>query len=1215
MILLAFAAIAMTAWSQRPNVEKMSVTTQMFLDQMEDTIVNRQSPAGPSLLPGLNLEEIDRQSLVAKPEIIDGQAYISAFVRIKGDKAIGRLTDLGVKIQCQFDNELITALIPVDKIDDVAALDEVKRIKVAERMKTLTDKAREATNVDDVLTNSPDAIAAGLYDVYDGSGVILGIIDTGIDYQHIAFQGTNGTRVKRIYDFTYTQTDYYGYPTDPTVTEWTGTGTMPTTDDNTEDHGTHTSSIAGGSSVIINGSNVTVTDDHANANYGGMAPGADLYLAGIKGLNDTYIANAFKKMSDYADEQNQPLVVNNSWGSQIGPHDGTDDVADIVARYYGDNHPNKICLFASSNDGGKSKDGEGGGYHLSGNATSAQPLSSILRSATYSNTDGGYFYQGVIASAWARNTGVTKLGVKILVLDANTGEVKTSVTVSNQTTSVSGLSTYYSGTLGVYYDQVESNKTQIVLYSSSGLESRSTSQTTQNGSTYYKSNYTLAVQFYPISGASNTLIDVWGGSYGYFTSHLMTNNYNWTAGNDDMSVSDEATIPDAISIGAYVTKNQITNYNGTTYDFSGTYTMGDIAYFSSYATADQSPTGLQYPWITAPGARLVAGVNHNHTTSVDNYSYYGSNYNYDLVVNNSNYPYAAMQGTSMACPTAAGIVALWLQAAQEVGKTMTTSDIKEVMRETAIIDQWTTTGPNACHFGNGKINALAGIEYILGGTTPTIIAIPTEVTFDGVPGNAYTATVNVMGRNLVDDIIATLNDNNGVYSINTTNLGQGGDLVITFAPDAEGEFTATITLTSIDADPVTITIHGTAYVHHTTLTSAMLEVPVYRSEAQAVGTYRFTRTAVDEDTGMNLSYGGGNADVQILAKDDESIVRYDLHRKVGSNGTWTYPNGTAVATATHDASNPKIYTYNSETFTIPSDATQMWLPMSDESANPSDIIYYVPVTVANGVVTQENTYGAAPVQVETHPVSFNVSVGGSKSDKSLGGHWTQDLNGDGEGDVEYCVYTPVVTILDVSPAFSETHVLYRVRAWLTESPGVTFYDYDRFPNQNDPSNSHIEGTTPLTLPKLLVDTINNNAEMTGSGPFIVGYDWNNPNAPSPWAWGDDNKLMNSFAAPSNLNGSHINVVVRAYYYKVGEAKSGLRDGDDAPADGYGYGEGGEEGNGDNIPTAVGNIFTDRVVVGVKYVNIMGMQSDKPFDGVNIIVTRYSDGTITTKVLK
>jgi hypothetical protein len=53
----------------------------------------------------------------------------------------------------------------------------------------------------------------------------------------------------------------------------------------------------------------------------------------------------------------------------------------------------------------------------------------------------------------------------------------------------------------------------------------------------------------------------------------------------------------------------------------------------------------------------------------------------------------------------------------------------------------------------------------------------------------------------------------------------------------------------------------------------------------------------------------------------------------------------------------------------------------------------------------------------------------------------------------------------------------------------------------------------------------------------------------------------------------------------------------------------------NIPTAVENLNA-RQVVGVKYYNVAGIESSTPFDGVNIVVTRYSDGsTTTTKILK
>lgn len=55
---------------------------------------------------------------------------------------------------------------------------------------------------------------------------------------------------------------------------------------------------------------------------------------------------------------------------------------------------------------------------------------------------------------------------------------------------------------------------------------------------------------------------------------------------------------------------------------------------------------------------------------------------------------------------------------------------------------------------------------------------------------------------------------------------------------------------------------------------------------------------------------------------------------------------------------------------------------------------------------------------------------------------------------------------------------------------------------------------------------------------------------------------------------------------------------------------------DGITTSVENVSADKAVAGVKYVNLAGMTSDKPFDGVNVVVTSYTDGTTsTTKVVK
>ena len=53
----------------------------------------------------------------------------------------------------------------------------------------------------------------------------------------------------------------------------------------------------------------------------------------------------------------------------------------------------------------------------------------------------------------------------------------------------------------------------------------------------------------------------------------------------------------------------------------------------------------------------------------------------------------------------------------------------------------------------------------------------------------------------------------------------------------------------------------------------------------------------------------------------------------------------------------------------------------------------------------------------------------------------------------------------------------------------------------------------------------------------------------------------------------------------------------------------------NLPTGVTDVYA-KTVAGVKYVNVAGMESNTPFDGGNIMVTTYTDGTHSAvKVIK
>ena len=689
--------------TDNPLSKKFSMTTRLFLNELKDGGFDpkkqearrnaRRAALGPDAMSFREPRHRSKNDgrFYAAPDTINGRAYVSAFITLDDNNDVSALESLGVQVQCKFNDGIITSEIPLDKLEDVAAMSNVKRISVSEVLKPCTNLARQLTNVDDVLTLSASAHRKGIDKKYNGKGVLLGVIDIGIDFDHIAFKDKDGN--SRIVG------GFICVPQQGKVLPYQQFENH--TDDETNDHGTHTASTAGGSSVIIDGSEIRVTDEHGNATYGGMAPESSLYLIGLGDLKLKDIATCMKVICDYADSHSMPVVISLSIGSQYGPHNGTGEYASICKQLFGNNNKDHICLFSSGNEAGNSKDNEGGGLHVYGIGSESHPVSTIIRESSYSDYDAGCMYSGQILYACPRYS-CTPLSCNIYVLDSKSGEVLTTVPVS-KSGIVTGLENYYDGDLHADFD----NGVYLYTTSEGSLITKDADAVSSSNGDYYVSKYTLAVDIYPTTGS--TAIDIWGDD-SYFTSHLKSQGHSWTAGSDDMSVSNYATSPDVISVGAYVSRVSGKDYKGTPHLIRD-YNAGDIALFSGYGTKDQSPTGEFYPWITAPGTCVIAGVNHYHTNGFylgteDHNEYYRVN-------NNTMNPYGTMSGTSMSCPVAAGIVALWLQAAKEKGLELTTSDVKEIMAKTAIRDDYVTNGWNASHFGNGKINALAGLKMIL----------------------------------------------------------------------------------------------------------------------------------------------------------------------------------------------------------------------------------------------------------------------------------------------------------------------------------------------------------------------------------------------------------------------------------------------------------------------------------------------------------------------
>jgi hypothetical protein len=216
------------------------------------------------------------------------------------------------------------------------------------------------------------------------------------------------------------------------------------------------------------------------------------------------------------------------------------------------------------------------------------------------------------------------------------------------------------------------------------------------------------------------------------------NNYDfvkagYTKGNGDFSFGTDLCVDAAISVGAYVTRTDWTSYDGSSQSYSESkltdkkQEIGEIADFSSYGIDDN---GLAHPTVLAPGKGIIAAAN-NYDYS--DYFIQGQpgviNKDKDLTTlcpgvikfGRTNW-YALSEGTSLASPMVAGIVALWMQA----NPNLTVDEIKQIMKETSINDEWTTNinkipSHNKTQAGYGKIDCLAGLKKILNNTDIDVV--------------------------------------------------------------------------------------------------------------------------------------------------------------------------------------------------------------------------------------------------------------------------------------------------------------------------------------------------------------------------------------------------------------------------------------------------------------------------------------------------------------
>ncbi|GAB1540658.1 hypothetical protein NUACC21_33270 [Scytonema sp. NUACC21] len=225
---------------------------------------------------------------------------------------LSHLSALGIELN-QNTGSVRTAFLPLDCLADLSEDPAIQRIKPSRKLKLRMDVAKNAVCMSEFFKKNGNLT---------GKGVIIGVIDTGIDPKHPSFKG----RILRIWDQTLSG---------PGVAEGKYgaelTGSLLTVSQDTNGHGTHVAGICAG-------------DD---ATYGGVAPEAELVIV-KSDLDEGHVADGVRYIFRVAQEMGCPAVINLSLGGHYDAHDGSDSLSKIIDSETGSG---RIVCCAAGNEG------------------------------------------------------------------------------------------------------------------------------------------------------------------------------------------------------------------------------------------------------------------------------------------------------------------------------------------------------------------------------------------------------------------------------------------------------------------------------------------------------------------------------------------------------------------------------------------------------------------------------------------------------------------------------------------------------------------------------------------------------------------------------------------------------------------------------------------------------------------------------------------------
>lgn len=548
-----------------------------------------------------------------------------------------------------------TVRLTLDALQRLAKQQGVEYIQITSGATQMLNLARQEAGTDQIHkgTDLPKA--------YTGEGVVVGVVDAGFDYMHAAFRrpADGALRIKRVWEQGATTLDgasapaKYGYGIELNTPELIEKAQG---DSDSNSHGTHVAAIAAGSDAYKDGA------------YVGNAPDADIVLVALdlNASTNADISNAVQYIFDYADEVGKPCVVNLSLGNQDGPHDGTSTFDTMTDAMQG---PGRLIVGAAGNH-------RTDAFHIDHTFATADaaPLRTFVKyKVAPSNSVSG----GTI-EIWGEKGVDFTVDIAAYSTFNKKDARSTTVYPAEGVTDVD-FGKYATGTWKVASEVSPLNdKPHVVLTSAL---------------TSIRNNYAIALTVTPKTAGR---VNIWSDNTYLALESRDIEGFSAPDAASSTLCEIGGTGKRILTVGSYTTRNEYTTNGGQQATLQET--VGDLSSFSSYGpTVD----GRMKPNITAPGCFIISAVSNNDASGNLMYAEYNENFGrYNQ--------YGYMQGTSMASPFVAGIVATWLQAYPQ----LTPEQLHEIVQNTARKDSFTATAPDS-NWGYGKINALDGLRQCI----------------------------------------------------------------------------------------------------------------------------------------------------------------------------------------------------------------------------------------------------------------------------------------------------------------------------------------------------------------------------------------------------------------------------------------------------------------------------------------------------------------------